>query len=143
RICLATDSRVTGSRDLLEELRFARSAAPVGDRELLDMVTRAPARVLRLAGGTLAAGGVADLIVVPPASDTPAGALLAMRRSDLELVSVGGRPIIGAARFSQAFAARQVRTVGIGVDGVERVADVRLAARIRGCAIQEPGIACV
>jgi cytosine/adenosine deaminase-related metal-dependent hydrolase len=142
-ICLGTDSRVTGSRDLLDELRFARSVAAIGERELLDMVTRTPARVLRLAGGgALATGSPADLIVVPPASDAPAAALLAMRRSDLELIVVGGQPMVGAPRFSQAFAAKQVRTTGIVVDGVERIADVRLAARIRGCAIQEPGIAC-
>jgi cytosine/adenosine deaminase-related metal-dependent hydrolase len=142
RICLATDSRVTGSRDLLDELRFARTVGAINEGELLDMVTRAPAAVLRLGGGMLAPGGPADLIVVPPASDTPASALLAMRRSDLELVVIGGQPAVGAPWFDEAFAARRIRTAGIVVDGAKRIADVRLAARIRGCAIQEPGVAC-
>src|SRR5262249_5568430 len=89
RISLATDSRVTGSRDLLEELRFARSVAAIGDGELLNMVTRAPAHALRLGGGgRLSAGGPADLIVVPASSPEPAAALLATRRSDLALVVV-------------------------------------------------------
>ncbi|HEY7171266.1 MAG TPA: amidohydrolase family protein [Vicinamibacterales bacterium] len=143
RICLATDSRVTGSRDLLDELRFARSVAAIGERELLDMVTRAPAQALRLGGkGTLAAGGPADLIVVPATSDAPAAALVRTRRSDLELVVVGGAPAVGTARFCGAFAARHVRTATIAVDGAARLADLRLASRIRGCAIQEPGVGC-
>jgi len=143
RICLATDSRVTGSRDLLEELRFARTVAALEDEELLDMVTRAPASVLRLGGGRLAAGGPADLVGIPAASDAPAPALLGMRRSNLELVVIGGEPAVGAPRFSQAFSARRVRTANLVVDGVKRIADVRLTARIRRCAIQEPGVACV
>jgi cytosine/adenosine deaminase-related metal-dependent hydrolase len=143
RICLATDSRVTGSRDLLDELRFARSVAAIGEGELLDMVTRAPAHMLRLGGkGTLTVGGPADLIIVPATSDAPAAALLTARRPDLELVVVGGAPTVGVARFSGAFAARHVRTANISVDGAARLADVRLASRIRGCAIQEPGVAC-
>jgi len=143
RICLATDSRVTGSRDLLDEMRFAATVAALDDGELLDMVTRAPASVLRLGGGRLAAGSPADLIVVPPATAAPGSALLATRRSELDLVVIDGRPAIGAPRFDQAFSARRIRTANIVVDGAKRIADVRLAARIRGCAIQEPGVACV
>jgi hypothetical protein len=143
RISLATDSRVTGSRDLLDELRFARRVAAIDDRELLQMVTRAPAQALRLRrGGTLAAGGPADLIVVPAAANGPAAALLAIRRPDLQLVVVGGRPAVGGPTFSHAFAARRVRMANIIVDGVARIADVWLASRIRGGAIQEPGVAC-
>jgi cytosine/adenosine deaminase-related metal-dependent hydrolase len=128
---------------LLDELRFARSVAVIGEPELLEMVTRSPAQALRLqGGGTLAAGGPADLIVVPPVSDTAAAALLSTRRSELELVVVAGQPAVGAPRFAAAFAARRVATGTIFVEGAERLADIRLASRIRGCAIQEPGVAC-
>jgi cytosine/adenosine deaminase-related metal-dependent hydrolase len=143
RICLATDSRLTGSRDLLDELRFARTAAELDEDELLEMVTRAPAHALRLrGGGALAAGGPADLIVVPAASEHPGAALLAARRSDLELVVIGGQPAVGAPPFALAFAARRVRTAHLVVDRVPRIADGRLASRVRGCAIEEPGVAC-
>jgi cytosine/adenosine deaminase-related metal-dependent hydrolase len=143
RISLATDSRVTGSRDLLDELRFARSVAAIGEGELLEMVTGAPARALRLPGvGALATGSPADLIVVPAVSEHPGAALLAMRRADLELVVIGGQPAVGAPRFAPAFEARGVRTASLIVDRVERLADRRLAAGIRGCAIEEPGVAC-
>jgi cytosine/adenosine deaminase-related metal-dependent hydrolase len=143
RICLATDSRVTGSRDLLDELRFARTAAPIEDDELLEMVTRAAANALRLRGrGTLATGGPADLIVVPAASEHPAAALLAARRSDLALVVIGGQPAVGAPPFAPVFAARRVRTAQLVVDRVPRIADRRLASRVRSCTIEEPGVAC-
>jgi cytosine/adenosine deaminase-related metal-dependent hydrolase len=143
RICLATDSRVTGSRDLLDEMRYALAATAVNAAELLNMVTRAPAAALRLGGGgSLRPGGPADLIVVPPVAGTAAAALLNTRRADLQLVIVAGRPAVGAPHLSEAFAARNVPTSSVVVDGVERIADRRLAARIRTCPIEEPGVAC-
>jgi len=66
-VALGTDSRVTGSRDLLDELRAARAAAPVSDDELLAMVTTSAAALLRQPRvGRIAVGGPADLIVLPP-----------------------------------------------------------------------------
>jgi cytosine/adenosine deaminase-related metal-dependent hydrolase len=40
RIALGTDSRITGTRDMLDELRVARSAAPLSASEVLAMATR-------------------------------------------------------------------------------------------------------
>ncbi|MFN7984721.1 MAG: amidohydrolase family protein, partial [Vicinamibacterales bacterium] len=47
RVCLATDSRLTGSRDLLDELRVAADAG-VSPDDLLHMVTSWAASVLQL-----------------------------------------------------------------------------------------------
>src|SRR5207253_2940916 len=132
-------------RDLLDEMRYALGIGEVDAAELLEMVTRAPAAALRLGGGgsgRLAAGGAADLIIVPPVAGTAAAALVSTRRADLQLVMIGGRPAVGARHLAAAFAARGVRTATIVVDGVERIADRRLAARIRSCRIDEPGVAC-
>src|SRR5438552_77484 len=66
-VALGTDSRVTGSRDLLDELRAARAAAPVSEEELLAMVTTSAAALLRQPrAGRIAIGGPADLTVLPP-----------------------------------------------------------------------------
>jgi cytosine/adenosine deaminase-related metal-dependent hydrolase len=143
RICLATDSRVTGSRDLLDEMRYALGLAAVDAAELLEMVTRAPAAALRLGGvGRLAAGGAADLVIVPAIAGTAAAAVVNSRRADLDLVIVGGRPAVGAPHLAAAFVARHVHTAPIVIDGVKRIADRRLAERIHTCQIQEPGVAC-
>jgi cytosine/adenosine deaminase-related metal-dependent hydrolase len=143
RICLGTDSRITGSRDLLDELRHAHAVGAVGADELLHMVTCAPAAALRLSGaGTLRRGGPADLIVIPRLAASATAALVTAHRRNVQLVVVGGRPLFGEQRFQAAFDARRVGTAAIRVDGADRVAEARLAARIRSCAIQEPGVAC-
>ncbi len=65
-VCLGSDSRVTGARDLLDELRAAAALAALTPRELLRMVTTAPADVLRIRdAGRLIPGASADLIVIP------------------------------------------------------------------------------
>jgi len=64
-IALGTDSRVTGSRDLLDELRVAREAQPVAAAELFEMVTTKAAALLHQPRvGRIAVGGLADLLVV-------------------------------------------------------------------------------
>ncbi|HSF14109.1 MAG TPA: amidohydrolase family protein [Vicinamibacteria bacterium] len=141
-ICLGTDSRLTGPRDLLEELRAAREAAPsVTPTELLGMVTTTPARLLRLPhAGDLVPGAPADFIIVPRLDEDPAGALLAARRSDLLLVSLGGRPLVGAPEMSPIFTARRVATRTGQLDGAARLFDRALARRMARSAIAESGL---
>jgi cytosine/adenosine deaminase-related metal-dependent hydrolase len=142
-VCLGSDSRVTGSRDLLDEMRAAAAAAPVSAPELLRMVTTTPARLLRLPyGGRIDVGEPADLLVVPPLAGDAATALLATTRRDVLLVTIGGDPVVGTPSVRGAFAARRTSTAPIVVDGSERLASARLAQAIARCPITEPGVAC-
>jgi cytosine/adenosine deaminase-related metal-dependent hydrolase len=143
-VCLGTDSRVTGSRDLLDELRAAAAAQAISPDELLRMVTDVPARVLNLPGeGRLAVGAVADFIVLPRGAADAARALLASTRRDLALVVRAGRPVIGDAALSAVFVARCVTAQPVAVDGVERLVASRLARAIARCPIKEPGVECL
>jgi len=158
-VALGTDSRVTGSRDLLDEMRAARDAVTVTPDELFAMVTTRAAAVLRQPrAGRIAVGAPADLIVVPPtvesgidgarplqASDGarrfPSGdALLAATRRDLRLVVVDGRPLVGDPDLSALFQARRVSPRPLRVDGAQKLADSGLARRIAGSPIREPGV---
>ena len=142
-VCLGSDSRVTGARDLLEELRVAAAAAPVTPRELLRMVTATPASMLNLPqSGSLHVGAPADLVIVPPYGPEAAAALLATSRRDVLLVVVDGQPMVGAQALRPIFAARGAGVRPIGVDGVDRLASSRLAAAIERCPITEPGVEC-
>ncbi len=145
QLCLGSDSRVTGARDLLDEMRSAASQATLSPRELLRMVTTAPARLLRLADvGRLAPGARADLLVVPAGKkDDAAAALLAASRRDVALVAIGGRPMVAAPWLAPIFKARRGTARPILVDGAERLADVRLARAIARCSLREPGVECV
>ena len=141
RVALGTDSRVTGARDLLDELRHARDLADVSPDELLAMVTTRAAALLRHArGGQLAVGAPADLIVVPAAGPDAATALLAASRRDVRLVVVDGRPLVGDVDLAPIFDARRVTTRALRVDEAPKVADSGVARRIAGCPIVEPGV---
>jgi cytosine/adenosine deaminase-related metal-dependent hydrolase len=157
-VALGTDSRVTGSRDLLDELRVARAAANVSASELLAMVTTRPAALLRLArAGRIAVGGPADLVVVPApaprpeataaAGQAPAGAaeaaeaLLAATRRDVRLVAIGGRPLVADPGLARVFEARRVGRRPVKVDDAPKLVESGLARRLAGCPIREPGVA--
>ena len=140
-VALGTDSRLTGSRDLLEELKVARETTCASERELLAMVTMNAARLLRLRyAGRLAPGAPTDIVVIPTAGGDAAGSLLAASRRDVSLVVVGGRPLVGLPRFAPVFLARSVTPRPISVDDHARLADSGLARRIEGCPIREPGV---
>ena len=141
-LCLGSDSRVTGSRDLLDEMRAAKSASALAPHELLRMVTVAAANVLKApAAGRIAAELPADLLVIPGSHDgSAADALVSTSRADVRCVVVGGTPMVGDASMSAAFAGRRVATARITVDGVERLAAKRLVRTIARCAIWEPGL---
>ena len=73
-LCVGTDSPASdGSFSLLEELRALSAAAPsLSPAELLETITRAPARALGLDGrlGCIRPGACADLIALPCGSSS-------------------------------------------------------------------------
>ena len=132
-VCLGSDSRVTGSRDLLDELRAAARFG-VSSGELLRMVTDAPARILNLPdAGRIAVGVPADLVVLPSEQATHADALLRASRRDLTLVAIAGRPIVGCPSLSAVFVARRTTAQPVAIDGVERLVSCDLAHAIARC----------
>lgn len=140
RIGLGTDSRVTGSRDLLSELQIA-SRMGVSPEHLLLMVTSWGAALLRLDdAGSIRVGAAADLTVVPAAESTAAESLLHCERGDLELVVRRGTPFVGSSSLSLAFATRGIHVRRIDIDGRQRLIQAGLARRIERCTIEEPGV---
>jgi cytosine/adenosine deaminase-related metal-dependent hydrolase len=100
-VALGTDSTMTGSVTLLDELRFAASLGLVDGERLLAMVTAEAARALALPDhGAIRPGAVADLIALP-AAPTAAEALLRATPGSLALVMVGGRLRLAAPRFAR------------------------------------------
>jgi cytosine/adenosine deaminase-related metal-dependent hydrolase len=140
-VCLGSDSRVTGARDLLDEMRAAAAVMPVTARELFRMVTTSPARILHLhEAGRIAIGCPADLLVLPSAKSDAADALAVASRRNLTLVMIDGRPLVGSPGFETVFGARRSKTRPIVIDGVERVAEATLARAMARCPISEPGV---
>jgi cytosine/adenosine deaminase-related metal-dependent hydrolase len=141
RIALGTDSRVTGSRDLLDELRVAHGAMAVSADELLEMVTRNAAALLRQArAGRIAIDGPADLVVLPSKNRSPADALLDAGRRDVRLVTIDGRPMVADPDLAPVFQARRLTPRPFRVDDAPKLGDPGLVRRIAGCPISEPGV---
>jgi cytosine/adenosine deaminase-related metal-dependent hydrolase len=143
-MCLGSDSRVTGSRDLLDEMRAALAAASVTPSEVLRMVTVAPARVLKLPdAGEIAIGRSADLLVIPGTHNSDAEALASTRRAEVRLVTIGGRPMVADRRLCGVFGARRTEAWPIVIDDTEHFAEAAFARDIARCPIQEAGVTSV
>jgi hypothetical protein len=101
-VALATDSTMTGSVTMFDELRFAAGLGKVGPERLLAMVTNEAADAVRAPNlGRLVVGSSADMIALPPAG-SDADTLLAARPRSLALVIVGGRVRLAAPHFAGA-----------------------------------------
>lgn len=142
RIALGTDSRISGARDLLEEMRAARAAVGISPRDLLAMVTRRAAKIIRQPrAGRIAVGLASDIVLVPAVANDAADALIETRRRDIQLVMVGGRPLVGDRTMAPVFDARLVPARSLCVDAADKMADAALVRRITMSPISEPGVA--
>lgn len=136
RVALGSDSRLTGKRDLLDELIAARQSVDIGDETIRGLVTLNPARLLRLADrGELKTGRTADLVVFP-ANAGPGYA----RRRDVRLVVVRGQARYGDPAFLAAFDSTGQPATSIRVDGRKKLLASSIAMRIRRSTISEPGV---
>ncbi len=101
---------MTGSRNLLGELKWARAAgrvanAPLSDVDLVASVTRVAADILgwgRLLG-SIVAGKRADLVVVRGVDSDPYAALVGASEADVQLVIVNGVARTGIAPLMSRF----------------------------------------
>jgi len=122
RVALGTDSRLSGGRDLLDELRIARQSSGLAEQSLEPLVTSGSARLLRLSDrGSLQKGLRADLLVLPADAS-----LSAASRSDLRLVMVAGCVRYGDRDYAEC-AAPHGGWTDVLVDGTRKILDSRIA----------------
>ncbi len=120
RLALGTDSRLTGSRDLLDEIRLAAEHSSLDGSDLLRLVTEDASSVLRLPGaGTLEPGGFADCVIVRTEGNLH-DALLSLSRRDVCAVMRDGSLAVADDAALTAFASLDVDTVPFVVDGQRR-----------------------
>ena len=118
RLALGSDSRLSGARDLLEELRGIADAGVLDARQALALATVDAARILRLPHrGSLAAGDSADLLVVGDCGGDAAHCLVGIERSRIRAVVRDGVPRIADPDLAGWFEAAGVETVPATLDG--------------------------
>lgn len=128
RLALGTDSRLSGARDLLEEMRGVAVRHELDPQLLLGLVTTQAARILRLpTRGNLAPGAHADLVIVGDQGGGVARSLVGIERSRIRAVVRDGVPRIADPDFAEWFAAAGVDTVPVMLDGRPKLLDSRLA----------------
>lgn len=135
RVALGSDSRLTGARDLLSELRVARDAGGLDEASLESLVTRTSARLLRIPDrGDLRVGALADLLVLPSSLTLSHAA-----RGDIRMVMIGGCMRYGDRDYASSIApASHWRAVT--VDGKDKVLDRELAEGLSRAGVHEPGL---
>jgi cytosine/adenosine deaminase-related metal-dependent hydrolase len=135
RVALGTDSRLSGERDLLAELRLARNLGLADDATLEALVTSNAARVLRLKNsGALRPGNRADLIVMPAGMPIATAA-----RADLRLVVLNGTASYGDEAYAQQLAA-EPHWVEVRVDGRRKALRRDFAMLLSEAGAAEPGL---
>ena len=138
RLALGTDSRLTGSRDLLDEAGVAAAQSDLSPRDLMRMITVDAASILRLDGfGSLDVGSRADCVILTSTGD-PYEALLNTTRSSIRAVVRGGRPVIADPDLAAWFEECGVPAVPARVDGCRKLiaATIALPEAVR----LEPGL---
>jgi cytosine/adenosine deaminase-related metal-dependent hydrolase len=122
-LSLGNDSPLTAAGDLLDEIRFIIDACGVEPEVAFNMVTTAPANILRLTNGegAIRQGGIADVIAVQDTSLEPADRLRSLTMQDVDLVMIGGHVRLTSERVLERLPTRaQQGLEPLWVDGVLR-----------------------
>ncbi|HUA80084.1 MAG TPA: amidohydrolase family protein [Dyella sp.] len=128
RLALGSDSRLSGARDLLDELREAGRVSNLSAKQLLALVTTHAARILRLSWrGDLLPGAPADLVIVEDRYSDVARNLVGVERSQIRAVVRDGVPRIADPDFEEWFAFAGIDTVRVLLDGRPKLLDRALA----------------
>jgi cytosine/adenosine deaminase-related metal-dependent hydrolase len=134
RVALGTDSRLSGSRDLLDELRLAAGLGGLAEGALAGLVTDVSASILRLPDrGALRPGLRADLLVLPAKTQ-----LADATRSDVRLVMIEGNARYGDADYMCA--SSSAGWTPVAVDGVPKMLDGNLVKLLASASTIEPGL---
>jgi cytosine/adenosine deaminase-related metal-dependent hydrolase len=123
-VLLGSDSLLTGSGTLLDELREARALGYLSDDVLQEAVGSRAAVSLGLPAPSLDVGCAADLVLITRP-------LWEARARDIALVLVGGKPMLGEQRFAGLFERCGVTTELLDVGGVTKLVVSPLATVAR------------
>jgi 5-methylthioadenosine/S-adenosylhomocysteine deaminase len=140
-VCLGTDSPMSGSVNMFEEIFIAKKyfettyGVELNSRTLFNMLTKNPARAFSLPKlGAIEPGNLADFIIVNGDKSQPYDVIHSMNYEDIMLVVINGRPKYGDESFIPLFEALDVPFQKVKVDSFRKVVEgdiLGLMERIR------------
>jgi cytosine/adenosine deaminase-related metal-dependent hydrolase/ubiquinone/menaquinone biosynthesis C-methylase UbiE len=138
RLAVGSDSPLTATGDLLDEINFCTRQFLLSPEKLFDCVTQEPARILRLrrGEGCISPGCPADAFAVRSSSTlTPAQHLTSLSWRDVELVIVNGCIRLASAEMLGRLPSQLSRHLScVMVDGVPRWVDAPVSMLFQSAA---------
>jgi cytosine/adenosine deaminase-related metal-dependent hydrolase len=119
-IALGTDSTLTGSLTLFEEMRLARHLKNLSASFVLELVTTAPARMLGIHKGIIKRGALADLLFFDKRDTDPFESILKLSPLEVKCLVKNGRPIFGDVCFSNLMPSISKRVTKIQMNGLQK-----------------------
>mgnify|MGYP001577793840 CR=1 FL=1 len=127
-ICLGTDFSPSGSTNLLEELKFAKSIfhelydEDIDDRILLDWITKNPSKAFKSPNiGSIATNSSADFVIF---ESHPKGSEISISNQSskqIDLMIVDGSPRLASSKYKKLFSDLSIEYEVIQIDGVEKI----------------------
>ncbi len=129
-VVLGTDSPMSGSVNLFEELTVAKEyyaeayGKDIPDKLLLQMLTTGAAKAMCLPDyGEIADNKVADLVLLDGDPQDPYSAFTGMNYENIKLVVIDGRPKYASEEFISVFEAMNIPFQKILVNGHRKILD--------------------
>ncbi|PJZ69771.1 hydrolase [Leptospira perolatii] len=127
-VSLGTDSPLSGSNNLLEEMKIARKyyqkqyEEDLSAETIFRMVTKNPAEAFRISKdlGSIEEEKIADLLVLSSAKEDPYEALLSADLDSIRLVVRDGKPVYGDASLKEFFDETGVSGQEIRISGIDK-----------------------
>ena len=140
RLALGSDSRLSGERDLLDELQSAHGTRQLSAEGLARTIGAGAAQLLRLEdGGCIEVGARADLTVLRPAETCPFDTLVNASRGDVRMTMISGEPAVAEPAMQCAFDASGVDSSPALLDGSPRLVARWIGRHVSRMRLQEPG----
>jgi cytosine/adenosine deaminase-related metal-dependent hydrolase len=140
RLALGSDSRLSGERDLLDEMKAANDTRQLSPEGLARTVTTGAAQLLRLRNaGRITQGSAADLAVIAPIETCPYDSLVNATRTDVRLTMIDGQPCVADSSLAAVFDATSVDHASASLDGAPKTVARWIARHVSRMQLQEPG----
>jgi len=137
RLAIGSDSPLTATGDLLDELNFCSRQLQLSPERLFDCVTQAPARILRLkhGEGRISPDCPADVFAVRTSALTSARHLASLSWRDVELVVVNGCVRLASPEILQRSGGELSKHLScLLIDGVPRWLDAPVGTLFKSAA---------
>jgi cytosine/adenosine deaminase-related metal-dependent hydrolase len=103
KIALGSDSMLTGSATLLDEMKTALSTGFVSEKEIFEMVTSRAAEIFALPLPSIAEGAPADLVIARSSDEDYYRKLIWLTPREIEIVITRGEPQMASTSLKRYF----------------------------------------